>query len=74
MALQPVQAAVTEPPAATLAGLAVRLPTVQAVTVKLLLTARRVYPLLENRRSSYVPGAIVAGSVKGTLPPAVPVV
>jgi hypothetical protein len=44
-----------------------------AVTVKLLLTARRVYPSLENRRSSYVPGAS-AGIVKGTLPLAVPVV
>jgi hypothetical protein len=45
-----------------------------AVTVKLWLTARRVYPLLENRRSSYVPGASVAGIVKGTLPLAAPVV
>ena len=44
-----------------------------AVTVKLLLTARRVYPSLENRRSSYVPG-VSCGIVKGTLPLAVPVV
>jgi len=45
-----------------------------AVTVKLLLTARRVYPPLENRRSWYVPGASPAGIVKGTLPLAAPVV
>jgi hypothetical protein len=70
----PPQVAVTEPPAAMLAGLALRLPPVQAATVKLLLTARRVYPSLEKSRSSYVPGASVAGIVKGTLPLAVPVV
>jgi hypothetical protein len=72
----PLQVAVTEPPAATLVGLALRLPPVQpaTTTVKLLLTARRVELLLENKRSSYVPGASVAGIVKGTLPLAVPVV
>src|SRR6266850_2268748 len=73
----PLQVAVTEPPVGTLVGLAPRVAPEQpatAVTVKLLLTARRVYPSLENRRSSYVPGASAAGIVKGTLPLAAPVV
>jgi hypothetical protein len=70
----PLQVAVAEPPAETLVGLVLKLPAPQAVTVKLLPTARRVYPPFENRRSSYVPGASVAGIVKGTLPLAVPVV
>jgi hypothetical protein len=73
----PLQVAVSEPPAGTLDALVLRLAPVQpttAVTEKLWLTARRVYPLLENRRSSYVPGASVAGIVKGTLPLAAPVV
>src|SRR6267142_2644125 len=73
----PSQVAVTELPAGTLAELVLRVVPAQpttAVTVKLLLTARRVYPPLENRRSSYVPGASVAGIVKGKLPFAVPVV
>ena len=72
----PLQVAVTESPAGTLVGLALRLVPPQpttVVTAKLLLTARRVYPPLANRRSSYVPGASVAGIVKGTLPLAVPV-
>jgi hypothetical protein len=71
-----LQAAVIEPPTGTLAGLALRLVPVQptAGTVKLLLTARRVYPPLENSRSSYVPGASVAGIAKDTLPLAAPVV
>jgi hypothetical protein len=73
----PFQVAVTEPPAGTLAGLVLRVVLAHpatAVTVKLLLTARRVYPSLENRRSSYVPGVTVGGIAKGTLPLAVPVV
>jgi hypothetical protein len=73
----PPQVAVTEPPAGTLAKLELRVVPVQPTTtgtVRLLLVARRVYPPLENRRSSYVPGASVAGIVKGTLPLAVPVV
>jgi hypothetical protein len=73
----PPQVAVTDPPAGTLVGLAPRLVPVQpaaAVTVKLLPTARRVYPPFENSCSSYVPGASVAGIVKGTLPLAAPVV
>jgi hypothetical protein len=44
------------------------------VTTNVLLVPRRVYQLLANKRSSYVPGASVAGIVKGTLPLAVPVV
>ena len=44
------------------------------VTTSALLVPRRVKPPLENKRSSYVPGASQVGIVNGTLPLAVPVV
>ena len=51
----PFQVAVTEPPEGTLVGLVPRVVPEQpttAVPVKLLLTARRVFPSLEKWRSS----------------------
>src|SRR5215813_11464891 len=58
----PLKVPVTLLPAATLAGLAVSVVTATTVTVNALLVARRVNPLAENSRSSYVvPAAAPAG-------------